>query len=149
MQEEDSIRLPPRSLNNQWWFILASVGVFAMASLLTVLPSGEQVAFKGFEHKPLPESCFLRSQFSLGCAGCGLTRSTIFLTHGNWQASVDAHPLGWLIALTIAGQIPYRFWILSSGNRYPIGRTPPWILMAVVAFLLMANWLIQIGRQFL
>jgi len=146
--EEPEFDLPPATFRDQWWLMIASGCVFVIAGLLTVLPPGERVAFKGFEDYPLPQSCYLRSNFNLDCAGCGLTRSTIYLTHGDWQASVDSHPLGWLIALLIAAQIPYRSWIIRTGNRYPIGKATPWVLLAVVGSLLMTNWLMEISRRY-
>lgn len=45
--------------------------------------------------------CISVRLFDMECWGCGLTRSIQHLMHGEWQESLDYHPLGWLIFLLL------------------------------------------------
>ena len=36
------------------------------------------------------------------CPGCGLTRSTALILHGDWAAATAVHPGGWIIVLLCA-----------------------------------------------
>ena len=49
----------------------------------------------------LPSFCPFYNLTGLPCPGCGLTRSFVCLGHGQWQASLHWHPLGWLIFLVL------------------------------------------------
>ncbi|MBM80820.1 MAG: hypothetical protein CMJ78_09520 [Planctomycetaceae bacterium] len=138
---------PAINKRDHWLILGASCLVFLLAALLTVLPEG-RVAFKGFESHPLPHTCSLRMMINLDCAGCGLTRSTIHLVHGNFSAALAVHRLGWLVALLIASQVPYRLWIILRNSRYPLGKVAPWVVVIAVAVLLMVNWTVNMVRQF-
>jgi hypothetical protein len=113
--------------------------VLAASFVLIVLPDG-RVAVPGVSH-PLPETCGSRLLFGVSCPGCGLTRSFIHLAHGDLEASLRLHRLGWLMALFVAAQFPYRTLLLMRPEWRPritpIGRTIGWILIA----MLLVNWL--------
>ena len=47
--------------------------------------------------------CPLASSFGIPCPGCGLTRATLALLHGNVRAALHFHPLVWLLAPLFAG----------------------------------------------
>ena len=50
-----------------------------------------------------PVVCPFRLLTGLPCPGCGLTRSWVYLAHGQWRDSFLAHPFGVvLIALLVA-----------------------------------------------
>jgi hypothetical protein len=68
----------------------------------------------------------------------------VHLAHGNLAASLTVHPLGWLVALYVAAQIPYRLWALRSISSAPLGERAPWVLTAILVVLLFASWLARL-----
>src|SRR5438309_1446010 len=76
--------------------VIACLVVLASLSLRVV--SKDQVALVWASDFVVPPLCLAHEWFGVCCPGCGLTRSFIFLADGNWQASWEAHPLGWLLA---------------------------------------------------
>lgn len=99
----------------------------------------DRVALAGFANYPLPHLCMSRSMFGVTCPGCGLTRSFVYLAHGNWQASLQAHRLGWLMAAIVLFQIPYRAWMLA-GRRDALPARLVQAFAAAVVALLVINW---------
>lgn len=50
-----------------------------------------------------PVICPFRRLTGLPCPGCGLTRSWVYLAHGQWRDAIVAHPFGLVaVALTVA-----------------------------------------------
>ena len=76
-------------------------------------PSDTGVSVAGFA---LPELCAFRRVFTLDCLGCGLTRSFVYMGHGQWSAALDAHwlgPLGWLF---VTCQVPWRGFVILRAH---------------------------------
>ncbi len=123
--------------------LLISTAVLVLALLLEVR-ADQRVFFRGHPEWPLPETCLSRSWLNFECPGCGLTRSFVHLAHGEWSESWRMHRIGWLLALTVAGQIPYRLVALCGGNPAPLGTAFPkffgWTLLALLA----VNWLMKL-----
>ncbi len=89
-----------------------------------------------------------RQWFGLNCPGCGLTRSLIHLAHGDWQASMAMHRLGWMMAAAILLQFPYRISCLRHGHISPLGtRLPKWFGYTLICSLV-ANWLLGTACRF-
>lgn len=119
------------------FFLALATLVVAMALLLDV--RGDRVAIAGLRDYPLPHLCMSRSLFGLSCPGCGLTRSFIYLAHGDWQAAWRVHRLGWLVAAIVLFQLPYRAWMLAGRRDGMPVRLVQWHAGIVVA-LLLVNW---------
>jgi Protein of unknown function (DUF2752) len=47
--------------------------------------------------------CPLASSFGIPCPGCGLTRATLALFHGDVRTALHLHPLVWLLAPLFVG----------------------------------------------
>ncbi|HVV99180.1 MAG TPA: DUF2752 domain-containing protein [Planctomycetaceae bacterium] len=119
-----------------------AVAVIALSAALQVLPDG-RVAFIGWESSPLPHTCMSRRMWNVSCPGCGLTRSFIYLAHGQWRESLAVHRVGWLLALLVVVQIPYRLLCLA---RPQVALPPSYtnrVCISVVA-LLVVNWLLNL-----
>lgn len=111
------------------------------AAVLEVRPD-QRVAFRGLSSTPLPPSCVSHELFGIPCPGCGLTRSIIYLAHGQWRASLAMHRLGWLMALAALLQIPYRIQALRQDDAtYLPPRFTRGFGKTLVA-LLMINWVV-------
>lgn len=128
------------------WLLLSMLIVLA-ALLLDVRPD-QKVALTILPDHPLPESCTARSLLGIDCLLCGMTRSQIHLAHGRWSAAFAVHRLGWLAALLIVGQIPYRLLRISGWIPAP-GKTFTLTLSAIVLSLLLINWFDRCLKQWL
>ena len=69
---------------------------------------------------PFPHSCLSKSWFGVRCPGCGLTRSLISFSQLHFSESLRYHQLGWLFAVSILLQIPFRTWALVKQLAYPL-----------------------------
>jgi hypothetical protein len=56
----------------------------------------------------LPQACISRRLLGLPCAGCGLTRSFVWISRGSVSRAIECNPLGPLIYLLAVAQLPYR-----------------------------------------
>ncbi len=115
--------------------LLMGVAVPVLAALLTVVGGGTRIAFWAFPQFVLPESCFSRALLGIDCPGCGLTRSIVYLVHGDLSASLAMHRLGWLVLAAIVWQVPYRLWCM----RRPAPRSRRYhsdmVLLVVICLL--------------
>jgi len=115
--------------------------VIAAAFCLQVLPDGDRVSLRGTAEAKLPPLCISRTYLGIKCPGCGLTRSFVYLAHGDVVASLRAHRLGWvLFALTLA-QVPYRLGAMYSPAKAralaTFGKWVAWVLVV----LMLASWM--------
>jgi hypothetical protein len=126
-----------------WLMLGVAAGVVLMALALEVVPGG-RVAFVGFSDYPLPHSCLSKAWFGTSCPGCGLTRSFVYLAHGDWRSSLAMHHLGWLMFLAVLAQFPYRIAALACPNREVLGILIPKLFGYTLIALLLVNWLIGV-----
>ncbi|MCA9137067.1 MAG: DUF2752 domain-containing protein [Planctomycetales bacterium] len=129
-----------------WSVLLVSVAVIFLSICLETSNDG-RVAVDGWSELRVPELCISRSWFGISCPGCGLTRSFIHLAHGRFADSLAVNRVGWILALTVVLQIPYRIYSLRQS---PVGglnsRWPSWVATALIAILI-GNWLLlQLSR---
>lgn len=111
-----------------------------LALLLEVAPN-QTVHLPGLSKYPLPHLCLTRRWLHVDCPGCGLTRSFIHLAHGRWRESLTAHPVGWLAALAVLFQIPYRLYALCTPDAVLLSRVIVRAFAAGLAVLLFGCWL--------
>lgn len=90
--------------------------------------------------------CSVRHFLGFDCPGCGLTRSFVELVHWRVRQSIDAHPLGVVIALWLLymwGRAVYA----SMAGRWPpellSQRQRDWLLAAFVVALLF-QWVVKL-----
>jgi hydrogenase/urease accessory protein HupE len=119
--------------------LCVAVLAVSLALLLQVRPDG-RVAFLGFPNNPLPHACVSRVCFGFPCPLCGLTRSFIHLAHGDWSQSMQAHRLGWFVAIALLLQIPYRLLALRDPKHEAWGSRFSGAAAALCAILLLAEW---------
>lgn len=147
--------------HHRFYLWLAAI-VVVLAFALTV-QDNQRVALRPLPHFALPESCPSKIYFGIDCPGCGLTRSFIHLAAGNLAASFSTHRVGWLMALAILGQFPYRWFALHKLRRFPISsgrntaesrpvesrilfKTPAWIecFAKLLLVALLGNWILTV-----
>jgi len=100
-----------------------------------------------------PSFCPFKVMTGLPCPGCGLTRATVALLHGDLSTSLHFHPLAgpMVLAMLAVAFIDVAFWwrSLRSGHvpraqSYVIERTmqtpAPWIAIGVLTLV----WLVRL-----
>lgn len=117
--------------------------VIVVASFLLRRPDSDSVSLPWL-HVNLPTLCGSRALFGVECPGCGLTRSFIALAAGDLDESLRFHRLGWLMALAVVSQIPYRIYALRE-LRYGVVRRawPIWFGNFLIAALIII-WLLKV-----
>jgi len=139
---DDWVVHPASSRRRLHWQALAVASVvLALAFALQVDSAGQRIALAGLPEFPLPHTCMSRILFGYSCPGCGLTRSFVYLAHGDWESSLTMHRLGWLLFLVAVLQIPYRIAALANPKWEIAGSTVPTFFWIAIAVLLMVNWL--------
>lgn|ERR1051325_1796326 len=115
------------------------VGAFTLR-----VQAGDQVGLMGMSDFVLPPLCLSRAWFGIHCPGCGLTRSFIYLAQGDWVASWEMHHLGWLLAVMVVLQIPYRIYGLCCPQKVLLQRRVRDGIAQILIALLIVNWAIGI-----
>lgn len=121
-------------------YLALSIAVLAAACVLRVQGEGH-VQVPGLS-VPLPDTCYFKRLFGVGCPGCGLTRCFISVAHGEFVRAWRFNPGGFLFFLMVVAQIPYRLaqiWrIRHYGQEWRPAR-----LTAGLGFLLVGTLVIQ------
>jgi len=115
-----------------------------VVSLLLIVRGDDHAAFVLLPGWPIPSTCPSQTIFGVDCPGCGLTRSFIFLAHADWHNAFVRNRMGWLLALAVVLQIPYRIVALWGHNRQPLGRHVPQIAGMFLIIALIGNWVLRV-----
>lgn len=91
-------------LRLSYWLWLSGSILILLCSWVMSTGDERQVLLPGVG--VLPETCTLHTHFGVDCPGCGLTRSFIHLAHGNLRTAWTLSPVGLLLFIYIASQIP-------------------------------------------
>ncbi|MDB5347954.1 MAG: hypothetical protein JWP89_6331 [Schlesneria sp.] len=126
--------------------LTTSIVIIVLAMVLQVR-SDQRVFVSGVAAVPVPETCGMQIMFGRPCPGCGLTRSFIHLAHGDWRSSLAIHRIGWLIALLVVCQIPYRLLALWR-PELTVAPLWVWIIGAIVVIALSVNWIYNLVQEF-
>ncbi len=142
MNEFDEIAWRGRR-ERHWTMLLVACFVLVMSFVLRMNDEGRVVV--GFNSGcPLPETCLSHSLFNVSCPGCGLTRSFVCLAHGDWESSLRMHRIGWILALAIALQFPYRIVSLRRPGKEVLGTLAPRLFGHLLIALLIGNWVFNL-----
>jgi Protein of unknown function (DUF2752) len=133
-----------QSRDRHWTMLCAALFVIAAAFALDVRDAGT-VAIQWPIDVGLPATCASRAMFGVECPGCGLTRSFVALSAGDIERSVEFHRVGWLLALAVVAQIPYRIYMLRKLPAAVVERAwTAWTGSLLIA-LLVGNWLLKMA----
>ncbi len=121
------------------------VGALVVIALTVALKVGTDgcVQVTGCPGLRMPPLCGSQVLFGIERPGCRLTRSLVLLAHGRWQESVAMHRVGWLLALALLVQIPYRFAALRLREPLPLGVWVPRLFGGLLIAALVGNWLVK------
>lgn len=91
--------------------------------------------------RPLPGICIAK-MLGASCPGCGMTRSFVYLTHGEVRESLKLHRIGALLYLYLVIQVGLRWYLLkrpeAAKETWAIN-LQHWSATAII-LLLIANW---------
>ncbi|MFM8219168.1 MAG: DUF2752 domain-containing protein [Planctomycetaceae bacterium] len=132
-----------RPLRDHHRLILAVSVAVLVLSFVMGFNADRRLTLPGLAGAPLPPLCASRAMFNIRCPGCGLTRSFVALAAGDWAVAWQFHRLGWLVALGVAAQVPYRIWGLVHPTGLPLGDRWPHRLMLGLLVLLVFNWMVS------
>jgi len=145
--EADRARRLHHLRDRHWTMLVLSILIIAASFLLQVRDS-QTVGPIGLPQFSLPALCGSRVLFGVDCPGCGLTRSFIALAAGNVADSIRFHRVGWVLALAVVLQIPYRLLCLwELRTKIPTRTWPTWFGNILIA-LLIGNWLLKVSGVF-
>ena len=122
-----------------------SAAVIVLSFALQLNPAG-RVRASWLPLESLPPLCGSRAFLGINCPGCGLTRSFVALASGDLAESFRLHRVGWLMALAVVLQVPYRAWGLYELRCGSISDRawPTWCGNALIAALIL-NWWFNIA----
>jgi hypothetical protein len=146
---DDLARDPQRSasdaalMRRHGEMLLLACGIIALSLVLKVR-GDDHAALVFLPDWPIPASCPSQVIFGVDCPGCGLTRSFIHLAHGDWHRAFLKHRVGWLLALAVVLQVPYRLAGLLGRNHRPLGRRIPELFGMALIVALMGNWVLRL-----
>ena len=123
--------------------LVIAISVITLSLLLSVREDN-LVEFVWLPGWPLPQSCTSRWLLQADCPGCGLTRSFIHFFHADWRSSLTSHRVGWILAIAVLAQIPYRLLAFRMAPRRPLGSKLPKMIGGTLIVLLILNWLLNV-----
>ena len=142
--EQHAVQLTTHEFSRgmHWLWLWMSV-VVILLSLVLKSPADDQVTVTGIS---LPAVCTSKRLLGIDCPGCGLTRSFICISHGNWQRAWYLNPASFFVYAFVLVQIPYR---ITQFIRLRMGREPisdRWNIwcLAIVGAILLAQWLVRL-----
>ena len=130
--------------------LIVSVAILTASLLLQLRTTGE-VALTWLPETSLPPLCVSRTMLGVECPGCGLTRSFVALSSGDFVESFRLHRVGWLIYVSVVLQIPYRTYKLHKLRQTEAAWQAidqetwlVWFGRFLIAALIV-NWLLRMG----
>ena len=144
LEDDDARAIDRRQaqlLDRHWTMLGISVAVIVLSFALQLNPAG-RVRASWLPFDSLPPLCGSRAIFGVNCPSCGLTRSFVALASGDVAESFRLHRIGWLMALAVVLQVPYRAWGLYELRRGVLSDRawPTWFGNVLIAALIL-NWL--------
>lgn len=128
-------------------FLAISTGVILMSFLMR--SEGPKSVYLPGSKIPLPESCASRRITGYDCPGCGLTRSFISISHGQFQRAWEFNATSFVLYPFCAIQIPWsllQLYLLYSRRR---GIEIPYLYFLPIAIvvILVVHWLWRLSYQ--
>lgn len=94
-----------RRVRNEGLLLALATGVVALSAFL--VPTDGSLAVFGWTVPPL---CVWKNLTGMDCLGCGLTRSFVWMGHGDLRAAFGLHAMGPPLFVAVALQVPLRLW---------------------------------------
>jgi len=128
--------------------ILTICALIVVLALTLQTRSDQRIEFAWLPGVPMPETCASRSMFDFECPGCGLTRSFIAIAAGDFSDAFRLNRTGWLLAIAMLIQFPYRLYLLRRIKTHGLPEpVPGWLKLAfswTLIAALIGNWALKI-----
>jgi hypothetical protein len=124
--------------------LVAAVVVLVGASILGTSSDGRVTdPWLGIR---LPNLCTLKRATGYDCPGCGLTRCFVAMGHGQWRQAWGYHPVGTVIFVVLALQIPYRTFQLArlARGKRDFSHAALLAIPVLIAAAMVVQWLWRI-----
>lgn len=91
----------------------------------------------------MPETCISRRLYGFDCPGCGLTRSFISMSHGEFQKAFSFNPAGPIVYLFVLIQVPWHAYqmIRIMSLRRPVETLWLYVPLFGMSAVLLLQWL--------
>lgn len=147
MTPQDTVEIPndPQSIPAlHWTFLLMALGIILLSFTMTA-QGGDKVTLPGFA-APLPELCATKAYTGVRCPGCGLSRSFIAISHGQFAKAWRLNPASVLVYLFVLVQIPWQAFQLSRIYRGKTILESLWLFVPLVAcaIALFTQWVLKL-----
>jgi len=143
--QPEFIKLNRANRKNQIWILCSVLVILGMSIIFSVREDGS-IYLPLKTAPPIPQTCMMKHLFKIDCPACGLTRSIINYSHGNFYEGWRYHRVGILIYLLIILQIPYRTYVLITGKSvaFFVDSRFIQILSYSLIFLFVLNWIFNL-----
>lgn len=123
-----------RYVKTVWGRIASDMKEYGMAGVALIL-------YTVFVNLVFHEFCPMIIFCGLPCAGCGVTRATVYLVTGRWRQAWQMNPVVFPVALTA---------VYFAGNRYLLGRKAKGIkgLLVLITVLLIVVYFLRMYLYF-
>lgn len=143
--------LESQSIGYQCWILFFAAGMVVAALILHRAEGNEETKLQLLgTSSPLPELCMSKRLFGMQCPGCGLTRSVVASSRGQWRRAMHHHPAGPIIFGWALVQIPYRIanlWRIKKGRV--VWRLPgAAIMVAIISAVCLVQWVVRSAQWF-
>lgn len=122
-----------RAMRKEW--IGQALAVAAAAALVLLARAAEvddaRLRIAGLA---LPDLCPARG-WGWQCPGCGLTRATVLLARGEWQAAWNAHPGAYVLLGLLLLEASAMLWTPRARQA------ARWALAGALVLLSLAHWI--------
>lgn len=133
------IRLRPRRLGE------FPVG-FVLSLVLLALPFGGWLVESGLLTLA---RCSFKVLFGIPCMGCGATRATLNVLHGDWFEALYFQPLAISVysALTLWGVASVGLYVVGKQVDVEMARWLTWTIRITLIALPFLNWFYLVARE--
>ena len=138
IEDLDELRFRAQRRERHWTMLVVASAIIVLAVAFQVRQD-QRIELRLCPGYPLPETCTTRILFHQECPGCGLTRSFVHLAHGDWARSLKTHRVGWLLAVAVLAQFPYRLISLRNPMQTAAPAWSRWFGWLLI-FALLGNW---------
>lgn len=128
-----------------FWMAATVIGAsFLMQS------QGQESVFLPGAKSAMPELCVAKRIFRVPCPGCGLTRSFISISHGQFARAWNFNPVSFLLHPFIFAQIPWnamQYWLIRK-RGYGVSLPYVHFLPITIAVFMLVRWLMLVPQIF-
>ena len=148
-EPSDSYQRPTRRQTALPHLVLLAmaIGIIAISFAMRVGGANSESVYLPWMDTPLPPSCSARLALGISCPGCGLTRSFIAISHGQFQRAWNLNAASFLIYSFVLVQIPWHLFQISRLRKNVPTIRSLWIYIPLVtcAVAIVLQWLVRMS----